>query len=236
MASIRPDEPARPPSVDVPEQLRPGAVRLASLADATFEALLGVCGKEKPTLSRQSLVGAVTREVAPLTPEEVKPLIDAAIGLATGQLSLGLGVDDFAQRISQSTSLDLPEQESRRKLGERLAHLLRSDSISISAKAIDLIGESSHVFLGVRIVTDIRPVFREDQEATPVAVFKLHTLKLSHLQGGRFADFFVTLDPTDLDVLSEAIDRARRKANSVDALVGNTAMINLDLTRREDSE
>jgi len=72
----------------------------------------------------------------------------------------------------------------------------------------------------VRILTDVRPVFEPSApEAAPAGAVIVHTLKISYRGDNSAKDFFVALDSEDVRQLTEQLERARSKAESLKSVL-----------------
>lgn len=125
--------------------------------------------------------------------------------------------------------LRLPHQE-REQFREKLLALLRADVFEILSKAWDLRTDDEHTFCGVRILTDLRPVFGFHVEEGPKAMVVVHHLRLGYDIAGnsnKHEDFFVSLDAEDLEQLKNAIKRAESKAKSLKLTVKDIRLLGL---------
>ena len=74
-------------------------------------------------------------------------------------------------------------------------------------------------FCDAKILTDLRPVFGASAEVQPEGIVVTHTLKLEyHDDRGAHRKFYVALNQDDLETLRNVLERADKKANSLQAL------------------
>jgi hypothetical protein len=104
-------------------------------------------------------------------------------------------------------SFDMPESEF--PLGE----LLTSAPVQQAAKALDLRNAYERILLTSRIVSDIRPVFDDDDiKESVTAAMVNHTLQLKYSGSAHDQqDLHIAVDIDDLKRLREQIDRALKK-------------------------
>lgn len=128
-------------------------------------------------------------------------------------------------RESGSHQLNLSDEECG-TLSKRLNRLLSVDSLAIVAKGKDLQTEQPHVYVGSRILTDLRAVFRDSPEETPLGMVLFHVLKLSYFErgDGHPRDFYIALDETDLGDLKKAIERAKGKSKTLRSTLQNAGI------------
>lgn len=137
-----------------------------------------------------------------------------------------------AAGVAESEDLDLGDTD-RANLGAILNELLDAHSLSTAAKAADLISEHEHVYGGIRIVTDLRPVFGDDPSALPEGVTLAATIKIDHYTGGRLDSLYIAADDEDLRSIRDSVDRALKKSETMRELMKEN---NLPLYRTERDE
>ncbi len=100
-----------------------------------------------------------------------------------------------------------------------MSRLLRFEQpLGIAAKGLDLWVAHEHTLHALRIVTDVRPVFKADLERPGGAVI-IHKLNLTYHDGDELREFFVAMDSADIRRLRTLLDRAERKAASLTSLL-----------------
>ena len=140
-------------------------------------------------------------------------------------------VCDAAQALGKETLR--PKDENWDPFKRVLRDLLSCDeSLGVTAKATDIRGQHQNVYCKARILTDIRPVFKQDVAEEPPASVIIHTLRMTTHQEGDFStakDFYVALDALDLRELRKLVDRAIRKEETLKSLIAKTGMTCLDV-------
>lgn len=95
-----------------------------------------------------------------------------------------------------------------------MSKLFQADAVRTVSKATDLAYDHANLFQGVRIVTDIRPVFNDlddDRLAIDGAVVS-YTLRLHFDNREGDHSLSIALDEADILVLQDQCERALRKA------------------------
>lgn len=153
--------------------------------------------------------------------EKLSNLLNFLLSSYTGLELHGFSAGDIIEAITNDLS-DLFETESfynkKQVLRDRLTKLLGSIKIlQITAKGYDLMAEYDKVFIGSRIITDIRPIFPSlDASVSSVAsAIIVHNLKITYQKGKSRKDIFVAMDSNDIKQLRSELDRAETKSNSV---------------------
>lgn len=217
--------------VRVPPGVRPALQQLARLkADersSLREALLSADGFT-PLHDLADLVAGA----ANLSHEEGLEIIHALLSF---NVQLGMWDESpsaVAQGVADSQDLELQEGE-RSALAEILKNLLDADSLSTAAKAADLITEHEHVYNGIRIVTDLRPIFGDDPTENPAGMTLSATVKLDHYTDGRIKSLYISADEEDLRAIRDSVDRALKKSETMRKLI---KVNNLPLYRADREE
>jgi hypothetical protein len=98
-------------------------------------------------------------------------------------------------------------------IAKRLRDALATKAIEISSKALSVLVANERLMCHARVMSDIRPVFGQD-ELNPSACLILHHLKIAFHEHGDYehtSDMYVTLEHSDLMKMRDVIDRALQK-------------------------
>jgi hypothetical protein len=210
--------------VRIPPQYYAGFARLVGLSDEVFQGL--VHGLRTTPLARST--GALVSQVsqtAGIASDDVDALVEVLISLYILRADMELPVPEFVDVVVRALQ-DLRREDLKPADGDwspfkdRLSALLKfDDSLGIISKATTLGSEYDHSYLRSHIVTDLRPVFANDPHDRPTAALITHTLRLSYSDGTDRKDFFITMEPADLDELRAQLNRADAKGKSLEALL-----------------
>ena len=109
----------------------------------------------------------------------------------------------------------------------RFGELLQTAAIRTVAKAIDLTYEYANLFQEARIVTDIRPVFNDDDgdDMKIDGAVVSYTLRLDYDNKEGNHSLSVALDEIDVRALREQCERALQKARIANARMNDVAGI-----------
>jgi hypothetical protein len=147
--------------------------------------------------------------------------LEIILALLSFNVQLGAWDDPssaVAAGVAESQDLDL-DRDKRSKLSAILNDLLDAASLSTAAKAADLITEHEHVYNGIRIITDLRPVFGDDPTARPEGVTLSATIKIDHYTEGGIRSLYISADDEDLRSIRNSVDRALRKSETMRELI-----------------
>ncbi|MGA8029350.1 MAG: hypothetical protein WB992_19590 [Bryobacteraceae bacterium] len=142
--------------------------------------------------------------------------------------------DLIAQAIEAMRSSGKPElfvsPEKQSGVAATLKALLSIESLRLASKALGLKTDHERLFCGVKIITDIRPVFSNVQRK-PTRVMIGHTLKLEYHENGVHKELYIALEPDDIPKLKTVLERAEAKAISLRDLCANVGLTEFDQQR-----
>jgi hypothetical protein len=209
--------------VRVPARFRSSLEKLASLDEKQRRQLIDHLSATPTFASAQSLSRTVRAALPDLSESEASDLVLAFLSLITQLRYWNMDASELARQTAASPDLSLDDDE-RSELAALLSEALQLECLVTSAKAADVITEHEHVFSGVRVLTDIRPVFGDDVSEEPRGAVLLSTLKLDHFTDGEVRSLYVVMDAEDLETMREAIHRALDKTASLGRLVTDAGL------------
>lgn len=164
-------------------------------------------------LSIQEDVGEVILDLFPNLSEQANEVLsEAVIGIhflsASGQRSAKDLADDISLAISKTG-----DDEDIAQRVEKLTAILAVPSLKASAKAWSLVDEHDKIYIGSRVLTDVRPIF-DDSIGDPLkASLVTHTLKVTARVNGSPKNYFIACDNDDIGDLIKNLQRALDKAS-----------------------
>jgi hypothetical protein len=196
---------------------------LARLTDEQAAALLTKLQQSGPVLFRGDVGPFVPEDVPGLSAEDAVELMTALLGAGSYHSSSGDSTDRFAADVASSSDLKL-EPDERSALKSRLTALLSVPSVAASTKALDLQSEHERLFHSARILTDLRPVFGNEEVTSPTATLITHMLKLEYHEESGHEALYVALDDGDIEQLIQVLMRAQQKSQSLRSLVAASGL------------
>lgn len=215
-------------NIEIPNQHLLGIMRIQELTATEFQGLLEKLKEAEPSVARSRFVEREAIDIPGLSTSDATNSINALLWLASGQNQLQLGIDQFAEAVSQSENLTLDPDE-RKALAERLSQLLSIKPLRLTWKALDVLTQNERTFMEARILTDMRPIFGDDVSDPPDIVVILHTLKIRYRTGRRTEDLFLALDNNDIKELREVLDRAEMKAETLKSSLQTAGLAYLEV-------
>lgn len=215
-------------SLSVPENALRAFTVLARLPDAAFLELVASLSSCPPNFSADRFADRVGAALSQIKPQDAKQMIQAVIGLHYAKVQAGKSASEISGDVVKAVAESTPDlQRQSELLGQRLSQLLEVESLVVTAKALTILAEHERVFLRARILTDMRPIFRDDVATDPVAALVVHVLKLEYHRFGRTEEFFVALDSGDISALAGVIKRAEAKEVRVSDLLSRLGLPHL---------
>ena len=218
--------------VRVPDRHRPVFSILLGWSETQRNEFVAALAALAPNLSITNLASALSAH-SPFSEEQA----DVVIEMLTSMLSAtqaATSVDDFVSRLcadlsSGSDATLQPKNGNWRSFESFLKNLLTcNDVLRLAAKTREVRAEHEHVYCHSRILTDIRPIFQDDVHQSPEAATLIHMLKIMYHDADSHKECFFALDDQDLRQLRDQVDRAINKEKTLQKLLANMKIANLD--------
>lgn len=224
------------PGLTIPDEDRPGLQKLARLDEDNFTQLATAVERAPLRSQPEDLTSVIAAELKGLPQHEIASMVESVRQLAMVRAFVEVPLEQFIVDVADAMSIPgdqegetrLLEKREIETLTSRLTKLLSTPSIEIPSKARSLMTEHENSFCEARILTDIRPVFGSDVLAKPSTAVLMNTLKISYHHGTSLRSFFVILKRDDLDQLSELIDRAKAKTETLHRFLSKAQLEPID--------
>jgi hypothetical protein len=132
------------------------------------------------------------------------------------------------KRVGAFSSKDTNAQnEQWMKLRKFLvASLSLERTLGTTAKAGPVLTQHERIFVGARIMTDLRPIYHLDVGEKPDAAIIVHMLKISQRDAsGKHLDLYFALDSNDIAAMREVLERALKKEETLKSIVKDSGVI-----------
>jgi hypothetical protein len=205
----------------VPEQSFPALRELKKLSSGERQHVLTMLKEGTPTLKIESLTSKLA-ESSGIGYEPARLIVDFLVGLNGAREFLDLKAEEFIKQF-QTAIEELGKEDLRPDDWLEYSEIIRSSlsgdgALALSAKAVFLLRDHSHIFASARVLTDLRPVFRSEVVSDPAAFLAVHTLKISHETSLGVEEFYVAMDRADVLKVIEILQRAIQKEDSLKQL------------------
>ncbi len=151
-------------------------------------------------------------------------LCNALVGVHYLRSTPGMTSEEYFADIREAAESAEYQEKEISTLLSNVELVVSSRVLRASIKAWALLSDEERIYLNGRVLTDVRPVFGDDDCNTLLASVVLHTLKIATQVDGRPKNIHVALDTDDLVDLRRAIDRALDKAKVLGEQLSATAL------------
>jgi hypothetical protein len=224
---------AEQPSFGFSEQGYRGVRTLYDLSDDSMERLLTALENTLPTSVAPKYATRVSRQVNENS-EDMREVVRFILSLYDLRSQVGLSLSDFLQAVRRSLANSKEEDvkaltDDWERLENRLKSVLSLErTTGVVAKAQTLMTQQGNVFLGARVLTDVRPIFTADPEQEPAAALLVHQLAITYRHDDEDRHFYVALDSDDVEKLRTVLNRAESKGKSLVSALKETSMAVLE--------
>jgi hypothetical protein len=223
----------------LPDRLVASLIALAVASDDAAEELDRHLTSGQPALPSEDFPSRVAASLKLWEPDVAEGVIGSLASLCSFQSQNYKPdfVDDILGAIKRRPQVKGKKKNDEQSklpidreatLRERLTRLLSAKPFSTSAKAAGVLTDNQRSFVGVRVLSDIRPVFQEDPSLAPAAAVIIHSLKIEFTEDDERRELFVALDSKDLGLLADAIARARQKDESLRQIIAASKLAFLE--------
>jgi hypothetical protein len=181
-------------------------------------AFIRAIEKQQPTLSLDDL-GERLAAASGLDSSRIHRILEVLVSLHAAREGLNLSLQEFIAELLHA--MDVLENSQLKPADRELFEtsikvLLAPDSpLALTSKALTVMNEHSNVYLGGRVLTDLRPVFGSSVEEAPAALVAVHNLKISYRHNHDLSEFFVAMDNADIVELMDVLGRALKKEQAL---------------------
>lgn len=202
--------------LDIPRQDYPVLAELLKLPKETTKSLVKALQEEPPVLFKKTLISRVS-EKTQLSRSKLIKLMNIIFKVFATYKRTGLEIDSFLKELRETLAetkfkgLTFRDDQWVERKNFLSKILCCEDSIGVTEKALNVMVDHARIFRNARIITDLRPVFRQDPSKPPAAAVTIHTLKIEYREDNQEKDFFVALDSMDIAQLEKLVARAKLK-------------------------
>lgn len=207
----------------MPEASLPDAfvLALSALHEADEDEFKAVLGAAEGLLGPTGMADFAESVAAStgLDEHSAAMLLDVLLAIARRLPEHTPDEDELIADLVESPDLNLNDL-SRERLRDRVKVIASRPPVGVLAKSLDLLRAHERLFLGAKLITDIRPVFGQDIAEGVNAAVLTHELRIDFLSAGERESIFMTLEHRDLQSMGKEIDRALAKSTSLRRMLG----------------
>lgn len=220
----------------IPPQQHAATKDFLDLSEKSMEDLLSILSKAPPVLQVSDLADYVDKK-AKIGAGKTRRILKMLASLYTVRVKSGMTIQEFVKefRLAAEKEKFEPKSQSWEAIERHLSQILSLDqSLGVTSKALDVMTEHNNVFVGARILTDLRAVFTPDPAEPPSAATLFHILKISYHESGSHKEFYVVLDSNDIKELQSVLQRATLKETGLKKLIEKLKIPLIDVETQKD--
>lgn len=228
------------PEMTVPARAVPVLAWLGKLDKGQYDSLLAALpGAEAIIISQGNLAKRLAAAIVSEPGGEVSDasaaseLVSMITSLVDLQRENDWSIESIAETAANNQQLQLSAVE-RGHISDWLLAALSNPAISRMTRYAQLRTDYPALFYEARVYPDMRALFDETEAADKRPAFAVnYSLKIEYgvMEGAR--ELFVSLDERDLDVLEEAIRKARANGRELRRLLSNAQLTEISLLMNE---
>jgi hypothetical protein len=217
----------------LPSRYKTALAHVSSLSDDAMSSVIAAFEKIQPSVLDRDFPEKIAHKVQGISHEEGRTLLDALLSLYILKSNSAKSVKEVSLDVTQTLATDnaadfFPNQQVAERFQDRLVKLLSIDAVEVCAKATGLRGEYEKIYGSARLLTDVRPIFGDDIDSSPIGVLVTHNLKIEFLESGQQREIFVALDSKDVEELIEVLNRAKSKELTLKRILSSCGLNVLD--------
>src|SRR5665213_1404836 len=175
------------PSLTIPERYQSALRELRKLTEGGVTELVAALGAAPISPDPREIASQITGKLTEIPPERTLPIVEAVVALYLVRAQAEISLDRFISDVVDAFpgGQDAPPIGSEATaLKKRLKRLMSIENLSTVAKSVNLRSEYAETFCSARVLTDMRPVWRQSQpETAPIGAIVTHVLKLEYHHG-----------------------------------------------------
>lgn len=208
--------------------------KLSELPEPKIAEFLHVLRSAKPHFNVADLSSEVSRRLdlpAALTNGIISVLGSLYLTKDARRTPLEVFVNEVGAALRTEGAFSQEAAEARWKKVRNffVAALSLENTLGTAAKAGYVLTQHERIFVGARILTDIRPIFHSNVSEKPGAATIIHMLRVTERDNhGKYTDKYFALDSNDIKSLKELLDRAEKKEETLRSLMKSAGVTVLD--------
>lgn len=209
----------------MPKEYVRALIALSKLSDAQFQELREKVSSVEASKSLPLMVQEMSFGESKLRGIDFSDILGMLVSMhGTRQMSEvepEIVVAALQFGIDHTDALKEIPAKARESVKSRISELMNASSPALvnMARVWDVANDHERSYSTSRILTDLRPVFFDDPHKSPLGLVVMHSLKLSYQEDFNAHEFFLTLDSDELEELSDVVQRARDKENTLKAIL-----------------
>jgi hypothetical protein len=199
---------------EVPEQYLNGLEKLATLEDKLIKGLLQSIEALPPDFDLQKIASFAESKYG-IDIDDASAILNSIAALYFHIKSEDISSSIVIDAICENLKKDLPTKTASKyisKLKARLSSFLgESKFLEIIYQAADLLPENENILADARLLTDIRPIFKDEISDGISASLISHVLRLQYDNINGTQEIFISLSSSRIEQLIEELQESLAK-------------------------
>ena len=196
--------------------------KIADLDEPLFSSLVNAIGETDPSFLQSDFSGAFASKVSEIKQSDLKSILKTISVLYSIMGSKKKSPEDLTSDLVETIETVKPRTfpvEKASTLKARVQKLLGFDkTIGLASKAMDVMTDQDHIFCGIKIISDVRPVFQDSPDSISAAMV-IHNMRIGYHQDGKHQEFSVAMNPEDIRKTLEVLERAEKKSSTLKSFI-----------------
>lgn len=218
------------PELTIPESQRNAFIVIAKAGTERLDAILKSLGELRPSVFLRTSAETLA-DRSGLSEDEARIILIMLSSLFFLREQDALTPEDLREQVLAAAESDekIPfAQENRDRLSRFLQEALALEgTLGVTSKAWSVIRDAERTYCYSRVLTDIRPVFRPDNDQAEIFSI-IHNLKIAYHKGDELLEFFVELHPREIKLLAEVLRRAELKEKNLRSALRSSTLALLE--------
>lgn len=218
----------------IPDNDKSSLRKIISLNEEDAVKLIQIFNEAPVILNVRAFNQNILSKIDFLDDKDAKNLVNTIGSLYQVRLDLDLSIDEFVDEIVEvmnESGDDFREllDNDIEKFRERFSKLLNVNALSLRTKTASLIVDHQIVYKSAKIISDIRPVFGDDIEQSPVGASLVHNLKVEYVENDELKYIHFALDDKDIGSLITLFKRTQSKSETLKMFIKSSGLENYDV-------
>jgi hypothetical protein len=196
--------------------------KIAELDEPVFLDLVKAIGETDPSLLQSDFSGGLASKVSGIKHSDLKSILKIISALYSIMENRKKLPEDLTTDLVETIDIEKPRNFPVEKAGvlkTRVQKLLSFDKIiGLASKAMDVMTDQDHIFCGLKVLSDIRPVFQNSPDSISAAMV-IHNMRIAYHQDGKHTEFSVAMNPEDIRKTIEVLERAEKKSKALKSFI-----------------
>jgi hypothetical protein len=216
--------------LEIPPEDRNAIATVKTLAPAALEKLIAALKNAPPISNPHEMAEHIGNTIPSFADDRLIRVLEMLYTLYyirdLSGVSTATFLNDLMDGIVRAPEPRLAPSDLP-KMRVALEKLLSIDTLNTVSKASRLQRDGERLYCTAKILSDIRPIFKEDPSVRPAGAVITHTLKVGYHEGRDHVETQIVLDSDDLEKLAAVVRRAQLKDKTLRAFLKRSKLPNL---------